>query len=265
MPTTTGLGATDYDAFAPYYDAFTTGSDYDAWTEHVLRQARRDGLAGATLLDLACGTGKSFVPFLRRGFQVTACDVSEGMLAQAAAKAPEATLVHADIRRMARLGSFDLVTCFDDSLNYLLEEGDLAGALCAIADNLSPRGLAVFDLNTLLAYRTTFARDSVSIADGLVFAWSGACSGDAEPGCHAAARIDIFVAREAGMYERVTTLHAQRHFPRERVTALLGEAGLECVGVHGVLDDGALEAEADELRHLKFLYVARLAKGGDYQ
>ena len=73
------------------------------------------------------------------------------------------------------------------------------------------------------------------------------------------------MAREAGIYERVTTLHAQRHFPRERVTALLGRAGLECVGVHGVLDDGALDAEADELRHLKVLYVARLAKGGDDQ
>jgi SAM-dependent methyltransferase len=265
MPTDTAPAATGYDAFAPYYDAFTAASDYEAWTEHVLRRARRDGLAGARLLDLACGTGKSFAPFLRRGFQVTACDVSEGMLAQAAAKAPEATLVHADIRRVPKLGSFDLVTCFDDSLNYLLEEADLASALGSIADNLSPRGLAVFDLNTLLAYRTTFARDSVSAGDGLVFAWSGECAGDAEPGCRAAARIDVFVAREAGMYERVTTLHAQRHFPRERVTALLGRAGLECVGVHGVRDDGALDAEPDELGHLKVLYVARLAKGGDDQ
>ena len=38
----------------------------------------------------------------------------------------------------------------------------------------------------------------------------------------------------------MTTRHAQRHFPRERVVELLAGAGLECVAVHGVLDDCSL-------------------------
>jgi hypothetical protein len=33
--------------------------------------------------------------------------------------------------------------------------------------------------------------------------------------------------------------------------------------VHGVLQDGSLVPIADETRHLKLLYAARLAKGGD--
>ena len=81
----------------------------------------RTGCAAAPSLDLACGTGKSFLPFLRRGFDVTGCDSSSAMLAEAARKAPEAKLVHADLRDAARMvGRFDLVNCFDDSLNYLL-------------------------------------------------------------------------------------------------------------------------------------------------
>jgi SAM-dependent methyltransferase len=253
----------EYEAFAPYYDAFTAGSDYEKWTGYVLELAGRLGFRGRTVLDLACGTGKSFVPFLRRGFEVTGCDVSSAMLAEAARKAPGIPLVHADLRELGSVGSFDLVTCFDDSLNYLLTERDLAGALAAIEANLSPGGLALFDLNTLLAYRTTFADDSVSVRDGTVFVWLGESSSEAAPGCRADAQIDIFVPRGESLYERVRVRHAQRHHPSERVTALMAGAGLDCLGVHGVQDDGRLEPELDETRHLKVLYAARRAKGGE--
>jgi hypothetical protein len=37
---------TEYDALAPYYDAFTAASDYEAWASHVLALARRHGLRG---------------------------------------------------------------------------------------------------------------------------------------------------------------------------------------------------------------------------
>lgn len=255
----------EYEAFAPFYDAFTAGSNYGRWTEHVLELAGPLGLRGRTLLDLACGTGKSFLPFLERGFEVTGCDLSGAMLAEAARKAPEATLLHADVRELGSVGRFDLVTCFDDSLNYLLEERDLARALASMAVNLSPSGIALFDLNTLLAYRTTFASDSVAIRDGTVFVWLGESSSDAAPGCRADARIDIFTRRDDGLYERVCVRHAQRHFPCKRVTALLAGAGLDCLGVHGVQDDGRLEPELDETRHLKVLYAARRAKGGDHE
>jgi SAM-dependent methyltransferase len=257
------LTSTEYDVFAPHYDSFTSGSDYERWTEGMLEHARAHGLAGRTLLDLACGTGNSFLPFLNRGFDVVGCDSSSAMLAEAACKAPHARLVLADLRALPVLGRFDLVTCFDDSLNYLPDEPDLRAAFTSIAANLSRGGLALFDLNTLKAYRSTFAHDSVREGDdGRVFAWRGESSEDAQPGCAAAAWIDAFVPEADGSYQRVRTHHAQRHFPRDRVTALLREAGLELVVVSGVLDDGALVADADELRHLKVLYTARRAKGG---
>ena len=254
--------AASYDAFAPFYDAFTAASDYDVWTRHVLALARDYGLRGHRLLDLACGTGNSFIPFLREGFEVTGCDASPAMLAEAARKAPEAKLVHADIRQLPTLDRFHLVTCFDDSLNYLIEEPDLASAFGSMAANLHVEGLAIFDLNTLLAYRTTFASDSVSVQGDVIFAWRGASRSDAEAGCRADAAIEIFAPRERGRYERITSVHAQRHFPRERVVAALGEAGLDCIGVHGVSADGAPVPDADESVLLKVLYVARPAEGG---
>jgi SAM-dependent methyltransferase len=253
----------EYDAFAPFYDAFTAGSDYEAWTRHVLELARRLGLRGTSLLDLACGTGKSFEPFLKRGFDVTGCDISGEMLARAARKAPGVRLVRADLRDLGTFGRFDLVTCFDDSLNYLLGETDLAHALRGVAANLSPAGIALFDLNTLHAYRTTFARDSVVDRDGTVFAWRGESAADAPPGCTAAATIEVFTPRGTELYERIRTRHVQRHFPPDRVRALLAAAGLDCLGVHGARDDGSLDGRVDETRHLKAVYAARPSKGGE--
>ncbi len=254
---------TDYDAFAPHYDAFTSGSDYEDWTRVVLEHAGRRGLAGRTLLDIACGTGNSFLPFLRRGFQVVGSDSSAGMLAEAARKAPRARLVLADMRELPKLGEFDLVTCFDDSLNYLDSEADLAAAFSSLAANLAPDGLALLDLNSLQTYRTTFARHHVKQeVDGRVFAWRGETPEDAGPGCSAEAWIEVFVPAGDGLYRRVRSRHAQRHFTGDRVTALLGAAGLELLAVNGVCDDGALTADADELRHPKVLYTATRAKGG---
>ena len=260
---TADLSPSEYDAFAPFYDAFTSASDYETWTDEVLEVARGHGLHGTSLLDLACGTGKSFEPLMRRGYEVIACDASPGMLAEASFRAPAAKLLHADLRELPVLGSFDLVTCFDDSLNYLAGEDELAAAFTGVALNLRADGLALFDLNTLRAYRTTFATDSVSEHDGVVFTWRGLGDSDAEPGCSAEARIDVFFARADDAYERVPTRHLQRHFPRERVVELLAGAGLECVAVHGVRSDASLAPVADEDHHLKVLYVARRAEGGD--
>jgi SAM-dependent methyltransferase len=254
-----------YDAFAPYYDAFTSESDYEAWARELLAHARDHGLRGTTLLDLACGTGKSFMPFLDQGFSVTACDSSTAMLAEAARRAPAARLVHADIRALPELGRFDLVTCFDDSLNYLLDEDELAAALAGVRASLAPGGLALFDLNSLLAYRTTFARDSVTESADAVFAWRGSSTPDAAPGCEVHARLDIFARTQGELYSRVATAHRQRHFARGRVLALLEAAGLDCLSVHGVLPDCSLEAPADESLHPKLVYTATLRRGGDAQ
>jgi SAM-dependent methyltransferase len=261
----TDLSSSPYGAFARFYDAFTAASDYEHWTGQVLAAAAPHGPVGDRLLDVACGTGRSFLPFLRRGHRVTGCDGSPEMLAEASLKAPGADLRVCDMRALPELGSFDLVTCFDDSLNYLADGDELLACFRGVADNLAPRGLFAFDLNTLRAYRTTFACDSVTEAGGNVFAWRGESSPDFAEGDATAAAIEIFAPAGDGLYERVVTRHEQRHHPVSEVTALLDEAGLRLAALHGTLDDGRLVDTPDESTHLKVLYIARHREGGGGQ
>ena len=96
MPGSTAREA--YERLAPAYDILTADYRHDRWLAVLEALAREHGLSGHALLDVACGTGKSFLPLLARGYRVVGCDISPAMLARAAEKAPQARLVQADMR-----------------------------------------------------------------------------------------------------------------------------------------------------------------------
>ena len=75
-----------YEAMAPVYDDFTAHHDYEGWLADLLKALEQHGLQGKRLLDVGCGTGKSFMPMLPRGWEVTGCDISAAMLGLAREK-----------------------------------------------------------------------------------------------------------------------------------------------------------------------------------
>jgi len=256
----TTIDGAEYDALAPAYDLLTAGYDYDRWIGEIVRWAREHGLRGTRALDVACGTGKSFVPLLEAGFDVVGCDESRGMLAIAATKVPDPRAVQRhDMRSLPVLGSFDLITCIDDALNHLLSESDVLGALASMARNLAPGGLAVFDVNTIATYRTVFATCEVFDVDDHLFAWRGLTDAEVGPGGFAELQVDVFapVADDPAAWRRTTSTHRERHYPCAVVERLAAQAGLEIVDRRGQSPGVVLHAEIDEHRHSKALFLAR--------
>src|SRR4051794_1257183 len=101
-----------YEALAPFYDRFTAAFEHEVWLGNIESWARAYGLEGRRLVDIACGTGKSFAPFMARGYAVTACDFSERMVELARLRAgPDARVCVADMRALPWRSSFDLATC----------------------------------------------------------------------------------------------------------------------------------------------------------
>ncbi len=247
----TGDAKATYEAMASVYDIFTAHYDDELWIGELVSALERNGLSGERLLDVACGTGKSFLPMLDRGWEVTACDISPAMLARARAKVGEAVpLSVADMRGLPEIGKFDLVWALDDSINYLLSEVELLKALGGMGANLAPGGLLLFDVNTLVAYRSFFAETAVVERAGRRLVWRGQTASDAEPGsiCEA-------VLEEDGGPTK-THEHRQRHFADAEIRSAVERAGLTLVDVYGLYTDAVLRQPLDEGAHTKAVYIA---------
>jgi SAM-dependent methyltransferase len=208
---------------------------------------------------VACGTGKSIVPWLQRGYRVVGCDLSARMLTRAAEKVGgRARLVVADMRRLPAGEPVDLVTCLGDSVNYLLDPSDLRLAFGAAAGRLRPGGLYLFDLHSGRTHREDFGATRRFERHGWEFCWTGHASPELEPGERASATV---TARRHGASgpPAMTSRHDQRHHPVSLVRAGLDSAGMECIRVYGQHKSGALDPEFAELEHSKAVFVARKA------
>lgn len=253
-----------YDAFAPYYDAFTAHHDYEAWAASLLGLAEAHGLRGRRLLDVACGTGKSLLPFLARGFEVTACDQSPGMLARAAPKTRDRAQLHLlDARDLPPLGSFDLITALGDVVNYMLAPNELVAVFRGMAANLAPHGLALFDANTLWAYANLWTDQEPVCAGDAELRWECVGGPDLPAAGLALSRLHLTSETTHRIF-----LHYERHHPARTIERALGVAGLELAAVFGQFPDGRIETPPDETRHNKTIYIARLrssigVKGGE--
>jgi SAM-dependent methyltransferase len=256
---TLNAAAAGYDCLAPFYDDFTSAYAYDPWIAAIEQRALAVGLRGTRALDLACGTGKSTLPLLARGYSVVGCDISEGMIREARRKLPALadSFSVADMRDLPDLGEFDLVLCLDDAINYLLSDDELEAAFAGVARVLAPEGVLAFDVNSLATYRTSFAETEVREQGDLFFAWRGEADPTLQPAEGASATVEIFVQRADGLWERHAMRHVQRHHPRSAIVAALERAGLECCAVLGQRRGAILEDEPDEESHIKLVYLAK--------
>jgi hypothetical protein len=240
-----------YGDFANYYDRFTADHDYKLWSSILERLACRHGWQGRELIDAACGTGKSFLPWARRGVSVRAFDRSEQMVRKARDKCraeglPVEVLVH-DLCDPVPLPPAPLVTCLDDVLNYQLTGAGLDALLLGLAGLVAPGGLAIFDTNSWLTYTASYTRIS-EVTDGdLTMGWEGR-----------QATADEFEATITVCERGATVLcscHRQRYWPTASVRLAIRRAGMRTLAVYGMSRDGCIAQPAQDDLHTKFLYV----------
>jgi SAM-dependent methyltransferase len=247
-----------YEPFAGLYDLFTAHHDYGAWITSIELVAQHHGLVGRRLLDVACGTGKSLVPWVERGYLAAGCDLSPAMLAEAKRKVRgRARLFCADMRALPATGHVDLVTCLDDAVNYLLEPSDLPRAFACAAAHLDTGGVYVFDVNSLRTYSEEFSLTQRSTSGDWDFTWQGHGRGAALPAEKRRATITARRACQPAGTQVCCSTHVQRHHPIPLVAEALASVGMPKVAVHGQHRDGSIDPEFDELTHAKALVVAR--------
>jgi SAM-dependent methyltransferase len=104
---------------------------------------------GSRILDLCCGIGRISLELARRGFQVTAVDITKKYLEIASRQAGELglsiELVHDDMRRFRRDGYFDLIiNCFS-SFGYFEDKADDITVIRNVSASLKKGGGFLLD------------------------------------------------------------------------------------------------------------------------
>ena len=135
-----------YDVLAPYYDALV--GDIEAcqrWVAFTKAYAH-----GSKVLDLACGSGDVSIALAKEGFRVRGIDFSKEMIACAKAKdkKKQVRFEIGDMRDLHDHEAYDVVTCYCDSLNYLLHEDEVRKVFQAVYDALTTQGVFLFDVHT---------------------------------------------------------------------------------------------------------------------
>ena len=124
-----------------YEQAFSF-RDVPAEVDAILKLTRPP-VAGR-ILELAAGPAAHAIELARRGFDVTALDLSPAMARHAARRAGEArvalTVVTGDMREVAVPGRFDLVVTVAGGIGHLASEADLTRHFDSVAAHLAPGG-----------------------------------------------------------------------------------------------------------------------------
>jgi SAM-dependent methyltransferase len=222
-----------YKHFARLYDQVMQDVGYDLWVDYIEAILQRFDHRPGSILDLACGTGNSTLPFARRGYQIMGLDRSPEMLAKAREKAEREGLPivfeEGDMRQFSLLEPVDLVTCLYDSINYVLELGELKEVCRRVHAALNPKGLFIFDVNS--AYRLSHIPDTTMFVEdnGFSLVWENLY--------HALNRIwEIrltgFLRSDGDLYRQFKEVHRERAYTVEEIEAALRAAGFSILAAY---------------------------------
>ena len=148
-----------YNYFALHYDELTENVDYKVRSDYISDFFNKFGITpGASVLDLACGTGTMSRLMKEKGYCVTGIDLSEEMLSVADFKAKgKIPFLKADMTDLSLSQPVDACICCLDSINHLTNIDDVIKAFECVSKSLCDGGIFIFDVNTVYKHREILA------------------------------------------------------------------------------------------------------------
>ncbi len=254
-----------YETLASIYDILMDDVNYEQWAEYLHAQLQKHNCPGKRLLDLGCGTGSITVPLARKGYDITAVDLSAEMLEQARAKTArceaegESLQIDWQQQDMTQLDlydaednfmMFDGVIATFDAFNYVTEPEALQFLLQDLSDHINDNGILMFDVQTPYKLREYLGNNIYTLHRPEVeYMWENHFD-EEEQICQM--DITFFLRQENGLYRRVTESHTERVYEIELLQLWLSMTGFEIVSIYQELSEQPLEADSH-----RAVFVAR--------
>lgn len=231
----------DYSIFAQVYDRLMDKDMYPRWQHFV--QKNVPGQHPGTLLDLGCGSGDFAVRMAQAGWTVTGLDLSPEMLTLAAAKAERAGVavawIQGDMQDLSGLGSFDVITSFDDSLCYLPRLAAVEKTIQAAAQHLVPGGRLFADVHSIHQTDDIFPGFMYNdVTEDSAFLWT-TYAGDAPHSVEH--ELTFFIYDEAiDGYKRAMEIQKERTYRTADYRRAFTQAGFEDIALTADFGDAAV-------------------------
>jgi len=250
-----------YAALGASYDQLNAETDYEGWADFLCALfARHSAIPVTSVLDLACGTGSMTLALRKRGYDMTAVDISPEMLACARDKADacgaeDILWLCQDMRAFELYGTVSAVVCCLDGINHLTGPGDLDRCLSLVHNYLEPGGLFVFDVNTPRKFREFYANnDYILEDDGVLCCWQNEYNPHRQICTFS---LSVFEKNIDGTWRRTDTEQRERCYSRKKLTQSLERTGFS---VEGIYTGFAMEKDLEKAYRW---YIAARRKEGD--
>jgi SAM-dependent methyltransferase len=220
-----------YESFAEVYDVFMNDTPYDEWVDYIEEICRKFNLKNGTgiFAELGCGTGNLTQRLAEKGHDMIGIDLSEQMLSKAKEKADEAgkniLYLCQDMREFELYGTVDCIVSVCDSINYITEEEDLLTVFKLVNNYLDPKGLFIFDINTLHKFRDVLADNSFGeTTDNSAYTWENFF--DEDEGINEFYTNFFIYDEESGKYDRFEEYHYEKAYTIEKIKELIEKSGM---------------------------------------
>ncbi|WP_026653579.1 class I SAM-dependent DNA methyltransferase [Butyrivibrio proteoclasticus] len=289
-----------YSDFATVYDTFMDETPYEIWGDYVDGLIQKYGVSKAyscedvgsaensgdlnsddvdiqealneernLVVELGCGTGSFTQIMKKKGYDIMGIDMSSDMLNIARNKAVKEGLdimyLEQDMRELDLYCTAGTIVSVCDSVNYLLEDDDVIETFKLVNNFLFPKGVFIFDFNTLHKYRDVIGDATIAEnRDDCSFIWdnyyhedehineydltifvregAGKSAGDgaesAENGEDEAdhdviedATTEEYDVNDGGLFRRFSETHYQRGYTLDEMKSFVKAAGMELVTV----------------------------------
>lgn len=132
-----------YDILAKYYDYLQRDIDYSTWSNLVKNYSSKD----SKILEIGCGTGKLISLLDVDSKQYHGYDFSKSMIDIAKCNNHGYDFFVADACEYKTNDKFDLIICFMDTINYIIDLSKLDALFKNHSEMLSDSGYFIFDIH----------------------------------------------------------------------------------------------------------------------
>ena len=239
-----------YTNFASVYDTFMDNIPYGEWAEYLIGLLKEYGIQDGLVLDLGCGTGNMTELLAAFGYDMIGIDNAEEMLEIAMEKRAESRhdilYLLQDMREFELYGTVRAIVSICDSINYITEESELVEVFRLANNYLDPKGIFIFDFNTVYKYRDVLGNQTIAEdREECSFIWDNYYYEEEQINEY---ELSLFIKeKNSDLYRKYQETHYQKSYDLQTIRGLVEQAGLEYITAYDAFTKHSPKEESERI------------------